>query len=50
MIVFYGTVDFSPLSYKTKSIILMKRIALDMDDVIANVVPKLLDLYEAEFG
>ena len=28
----------------------MKRIALDMDDVIADVVPKLLDIYEVEFG
>lgn len=28
----------------------MKRIALDMDEVIADVYPKFLDLYEAEFG
>ena len=27
-----------------------KRIALDMDEVLADVVPKFLDLYEAEFG
>ena len=27
-----------------------KRIALDMDDVIANLIPKFTDLYEAEFG
>ena len=28
----------------------MKRIALDMDEVIADVIPKFLDIYEAEFG
>ena len=27
-----------------------KRIALDMDEVIADVMPKFLDLYEQEFG
>lgn len=27
-----------------------KRIALDMDEVIADVIPKFLDLYETEFG
>lgn len=28
----------------------MKRIALDMDEVIADVMPKFLDIYEEEFG
>lgn len=28
----------------------MKRIALDMDEVIADVIPKFLNIYEAEFG
>ena len=28
----------------------MKRIALDMDEVIADVLPKFLDLYEEKFG
>lgn len=28
----------------------MKRIAVDMDEVIADVLPKFLDLYEVEFG
>lgn len=27
-----------------------KRIALDMDEVVANVMPKFLDFYEQEFG
>ena len=27
-----------------------KRIALDMDEVIADVTPKFLDLYERDFG
>jgi 5'(3')-deoxyribonucleotidase len=28
----------------------MKRIAIDMDEVIADVIPRFLDLYEQEFG
>lgn len=28
----------------------MKRIALDMDEVIADVIPKFSDIFEAEFG